>query len=100
MKKFLQNPVCRFWILVLTFAAGTSVGWIDKYYWRLRWRYVSQGGLAMARAYARDFEKLHGSLPSKAELIPFAEERFKADLQRMDFYPGGDFFTWKPEKSP
>ncbi len=100
MKSLTQRPGFRFCILLALFAAGSLPGWMDLYYEKLGKRYSSHEGLGLARAYARDFEKQHGSLPSMEELVPFAETRFHEDLQRMDFSPVGDHFRWKEDARP
>jgi hypothetical protein len=87
------------WFLAL-FAAGSSIGWKDRYYWSLSRHYRKNSHFSLARAYARDFERQHDRLPTIAELIPYAEKRFHEDLQRMEFSPRGDTFFWKEEERP
>jgi hypothetical protein len=97
----MNRPSCKtclrwVWLFVL-FAVGSSIGWMDRYYWSLRRFYRANEGLGLARAYAQDFERQHDRLPAIAELIPFAEKRFHEDLEKMDFANEGDQFRWKPE---
>ena len=100
MKSITQRPGFQIGVLLALFATGSSLGFYDLYYERLAARYRTEKGLGLARAYARDFEKQHGNLPSMEDLIPFAEKRFHDDLQRMNFSPVGDHFTRMEDTKP
>jgi hypothetical protein len=100
MKSITQRPGFQIGVLLALFAIGSSIGLRDRYYKRLAGRYLTEKGLGLARAYARDFEEQHGNLPSMEDLIPFAEKRFHDDLQRMNFSPVGDHFTWMEDTKP
>ena len=98
MNRPTRNTILRWIWLILLFAGASSIGWMEYYYWAMERFYSENEGLALARAYARDFEKRYHRLPTVEELIPFAEKRLEEDLPKMDFWPGGDTFTWKPKE--
>ena len=94
-----KRRIGRELVVAAAFLIGMSIGFHDRYCWRLTHYYgrSENAGCALARAYARQFQKENGRRPSMEELIPWAESRFAADLSAMTFDPNAveRQFDWK-----